>query len=58
MAAAAARMPAKDIESRKGETSLHFDAESDLSWFLDSVLQKNWLDFPVIRQFTKRPKIF
>ena len=33
-------MPAKEIESREDDTSLYLDVESDLPWFLDSVLQR------------------
>ena len=38
MAAAAARMPATEIEAYKDDTRLHFDGESDFPRFLDSVL--------------------
>ena len=34
-------MPAKEIESREDDTSLHFDVESDLPWFVDLVLQRS-----------------
>ena len=39
-AAAAARMPATEIEAYKDDTRLHFDGESDFPRFLDSVLQR------------------
>jgi len=38
--AAVVRMSAKEIESHEDDTSLHFDVESDLPWFLDTVLQR------------------
>ena len=38
--AAAARMPATEIETYEDDTRLHFDVESDLPRFLDSVLQR------------------
>ena len=38
--AAAARMPATEIEAYKDDTRLHFDGESDFPRFLDSVLQR------------------
>ena len=37
---AAARMPAMGIEACEDDTRLHFDVESDLPRFLDSVLQR------------------
>ena len=38
--AAAARMLATEIETYEDDTRLHFDVESDLPRFLDSVLQR------------------
>ena len=38
--AAAARMPATEIEAYEDDTRLHFDGESDFPRFLDSVLQR------------------
>ena len=38
MAAAAARIPATEIEAYEDDTRLHFDGESDFPRFLDSVL--------------------
>ena len=38
--AAAARIPATEIEAYEDDTRLHFDVESDLPRFLDSVLQR------------------
>ena len=40
MAAAAARIPATEIEAYEDDTRLHFDGESDFPRFLDSVLQR------------------
>ena len=40
MAAAAARILATEIETYEDDTSLHFDVESDLPRFLDSVLPR------------------
>ena len=39
-AAAAARLPAMEIEDYEDDKRLHFDVESDLPRFLDSVLQR------------------
>ena len=39
MAAAAARVPATEIEAYKDDKRLHLDGESDFPRFLDSVLQ-------------------
>ena len=38
--AAAARLPATEIEAFEDDTRLHFDVESDFPRFLDSVLQR------------------
>ena len=38
--AATARIPATEIEAYEDDTRLHFDVESDLPRFLDSVLQR------------------
>ena len=40
MAAAAARIPATEIEAYEDATRLHFDGDSDFPRFLDSVLQR------------------
>ena len=40
MAAAAARIPATEIEAYEDDTRLHFDGESDFPRLLDSVLQR------------------
>ena len=37
---AVARLPATEIEAYEDDTRLHFDVESDLPRFLDSVLQR------------------
>ena len=38
--AAAARMPATEIEAFEDDTRVHFDVESDFPRFLDTVLQR------------------
>ena len=40
MVAAAARIPATEIEAYEDDKRLHFDGESDCPRFLDSVLQR------------------
>ena len=40
MVAAAARIPATEIEAYEDDKRLHFDGESDFPRFLDSVLQR------------------
>ena len=40
MAAAAARIPATEIEAYEDDTRLDFDGESDFPRFLDSVLRR------------------